>query len=304
MRSLLMAALVMVACFVKVFSATAEPAKEDLFKTKPFTAAKSFTEHIGGVSCDADGNVYAVNFDRPGTIGKVTSDGKGEVWVELPGKGIGSGIVFDKKGRMYVADYVNHKILRFDVKTKKFDVFAHEPKMNLPNDLAIAPDGTIYASDPNYDNNTGRVWRIDTLGKVSLAAKDMGMTSGIEVSPDGKALYVSESSQRNVWKFRIEADGTLGGKRLLMNFPAYRLHGMRCDADGNLYIARGGSASVLILTSQGQVLKEVDMLSPVQVSLCFGGKDGRTVYVCEAENRRLVQFRSHKPGLAWQRWKE
>ena len=31
------------------------------------------------------------------TIGKVTPEGKGEVFVELPGKSTGNGIVFDEK---------------------------------------------------------------------------------------------------------------------------------------------------------------------------------------------------------------
>src|SRR5205085_813071 len=155
------------------------------------------------------GNIYVVNFARQQTIGKITPDGKGEVWVELPGKSTGNGIVFDQKGMMYVADYVGHNVLRIDPKTKKVAVFAHNDKMNQPNDLAIAPDGTLYASDPNWNRSTGQVWRIDTAGKTSLAAEKMGTTNGIEVSPDGKTLYVNESMQRNVWAFDIARDGSL-----------------------------------------------------------------------------------------------
>ena len=39
---------------------------------------------------------------------------------------------------MFVADYTGHNILRIDPKTKKVDVFAHEPRMNQPNDIAIS----------------------------------------------------------------------------------------------------------------------------------------------------------------------
>src|SRR5206468_2205766 len=93
-------------------------AGEKLFVAKPLTAAKSFTSGIEGPACDAAGIVYAVNFARQQTIGKVTPDGKGEVWVTLPGKSTGNGIVFDRKGVMYVADYIGHNVLRIEPKTR------------------------------------------------------------------------------------------------------------------------------------------------------------------------------------------
>ena len=184
----------------------AGPACAASYVATPLTEEKSFTAGIEGPACDADGNIYAVNFAQAADDRQVTPDGKGEVWVTLPGKSAGNGIVFDKKGMMYVADYVGHNVLKIDPKTKKITVFAHEPKMNQPNDLAIAPDGTLYASDPNWDKSTGQLWRIGTRRQGDAASPtSMGTTNGIEVSPDGKTLYVNESVQRNVWAFHIDA---------------------------------------------------------------------------------------------------
>src|SRR3954467_6912428 len=175
-----------------------------LFKASPLTEERVFTEGIEGPACDGQGNIYAVNFERQQTIGKVTRDGKGEVFVELPGKSTGNGIVFDSSGAMFVADYVEHNVLRIDVKTKAISVFAHNDAMNQPNDLAIAPNGTLYASDPNWKNNTGQLWRIDRDGTTTVLATNMGTSNGIEVSPNGRRLYVNESVQRNIWAFDIE----------------------------------------------------------------------------------------------------
>ena len=61
---------------------------------------------------------------------------------------------------MYVADYVGHNVLRIDPGTRAVEVLAHEPMMNQPNDLAIAPNGTLYASDPNWGAKTGQLWRL------------------------------------------------------------------------------------------------------------------------------------------------
>lgn len=273
-----------------------------LFVAEPLTAEGAFTGGIEGPACDAAGNIYAVNFARQHTIGKVSPDGHAEVYLELPEKSTGNGIVFDPRGVMFVADYTGHNVLRVDPRTRAISVFAHEPRMSQPNDLAIAPDGTLFASDPNWGQGTGQVWRIDRKGKVTLAAANQGTSNGIEVSPDGRTLYVNESVQRNIWAFAIGRDGSLSDRRLLKKFDSHGFDGMRCDVDGNLYISRHGKGTVVKLSPAGEILQEVDVLGPTPSNLCFGGPDGRTVYVTEVTHRRLVQFRVDRPGLAWQRW--
>jgi sugar lactone lactonase YvrE len=281
--------------------ASAPPAQE-LFTARPLTEKGSFTPGIEGPACDAAGNIFVVNLEHNGDIARVTPQGKAEVFVELPGKSVGNGIVFDRKGMMYVADYNAHNVLRIDPGTKKIEVFAHEGGMNQPNDLAIAPDGTLYASDPNWSKNTGQLWKIGTDGQAVRLAADMGTTNGIDVSPDGKTLYVNESIQRNIWAFPLEADGKLGEKRLLKKFDDHGFDGMRCDVDGNLYVTRYGKGTVVKLSPEGKVLREIDVLGKYPSNICFGGPDGCTAYVTEVEHQRLVAFRVDRPGLAWKRW--
>lgn len=277
---------------------------EDLYVAKPLTQPGEFTPGIEGPACDRAGNIYAVNFGKQQTIGKVSPDGKGEVFLTLSGTSTGNGIVFDRTGTMFVADYVGHNILKVDMATRKPVVFAHDPTMNQPNDLAIAPNGTLYASDPAWGASTGQLWKIDLQGKMTRVAKDLGTTNGIEVSPDGKTLYVNESAQRGVWAFPILADGTLGSRKLIKQFPDHGFDGMRCDVDGALYITRYGKGTVAVLKPDGEVIREINVLGAKPSNLCFGGPDGRTVYVTEVEHTRLVQFRVDRPGLAWQRWQE
>ena len=275
---------------------------EQLFVATPLTAEGSFTEGIEGPACDKHGNIFAVNFARQHTIGRITPSGKGEIFVVLPGKSVGNGIVFDRRGMMYVADYTEHNILQIDPDSRAVKAFAHRSEMNQPNDLAIAEDGTLYASDPNWSKNCGQIWRIDRRGNVTLAAPNMGTTNGIDINPDGKTLYVNESNQRNIWAFTIAPGGTLTDKRLVKRFPDYGFDGMRSDVDGNLYIARYGKGTVVKMAPSGEGLREIDVLGAAPSNLCFGGPDGRTVYVTEVKHRRLVRFRVDRPGLAWQRW--
>ena len=274
-------------------------AAEVLFVATPFTDAHSFTSQIEGPASDRAGNVYAVSFARKPTIGRVSPDGHGEVFVDMPEGSLANGIRFNRQGIAFLADHTGHNVLRLDPRTRRLDVFAHESTMNQPNDLVISRDGTLWASDPSWAKSTGQVWRIDLNRKVTLVASDMGTTNGIEVSPDGHTLYVNESVQRNVWAFRIERDRSLSGKRLVIQFPDPGLDGMRCDVDGNLYITRSSKGTVAVVSPQGKVLREVDVLGKHPTNLCFGGPDGRTCYVTEAEQGRLVKFRTARPGLEW-----
>ncbi|MES2792440.1 MAG: SMP-30/gluconolactonase/LRE family protein [Planctomycetota bacterium] len=280
----------------------AHGADETLYVATPLTQPKEFTPGIEGPQCDREGNIYVVNFATEGTIGKVTPAGKAQKILQLPSKSVGNGIVFDRAGYMYIADYTGHNVLRANLKTSQISVFAHDKEMNQPNDVAIAPNETLYASDPNWEKGTGQVWKITTDGNISRVATDMGTTNGIDVSPDGKQLYVNESIQRNVWVFDIKTDGTLENKRLIKQFEDFGFDGMRCDVAGNLCISRYGKGTVVIMTPKGEILKEIDVLGKKPTNVCFGGPDGRTVYVTEVDHTRLVQFRVEKPGLAWQRW--
>lgn len=265
-------------------------AAEILFVAAPFTAEKSFTGEIEGPAVDRAGNVYAVSFGRKNTIGRVSPDGKGEVFVEMPAGSLANGIRIGRDGTLFVADYTGHNILKIDPATRKISVFAHEAGMNQPNDLAMAKDGTLWASDPNWGNGTGQIWRISREGKVVRAAEGMGTTNGIELSRDGKYLYVNESVQRKVWRFRVDRDGTLSRKTLLLEFPDFSMDGMRMDRKGNLLISRHGKGTVAMVSPTGKVIREIDTLGKKPSNVAISA-DGKTVYVTEMEKGRLVRFR-------------
>lgn len=283
----------------KVHELIAKVGPNEVFVAQPLTEPQSFTSGVEGPACDAAGNIFAVNFARQQTIGKVTPDGQATVFVELPNKSTGNGICISSSGKLFVADYVEHNILEIDPRSKQVRVLGHNAQMNQPNDLALATDGTLYASDPNWSAGTGQLWRIDPDGKTELLDKELGTTNGIEVSPDGKTLYVNESVQRNVWAYDITPEKSLANKRLVRKFDDFGFDGMRCDVDGNLYVTRHGKGTVVKLSPAGEILREIDVLGSSPTNICFGGPDGKTAYVTEAAQQRIVQFRVDRPGLAW-----
>ncbi len=271
-----------------------------LYRSKVFTELKGFPSGIEGPAVAADGMLYAVNFEKSGTIGQVTPDGKASLFVELPEGSIGNGIRFNSKGEMLIADYTGHNILKVDMGTKKISVFAHNDTLNQPNDIAISDTDILFASDPDWKNGTGQLWRIDAEGVFTLLEADMGTTNGVEVSPDNRTLYVNESVQRNVWAYDLSSQGDIGNKRLFIRFDDFGMDGMRCDVKGNLYIARHGKGTVVKLSPEGQLLEEIELTGKTPSNIAFGGKKGTTAYVPLQDNGNFERFEVAHPGRAFQ----
>jgi sugar lactone lactonase YvrE len=273
-----------------------------MYQSGPLTQAHGFTEGIEGPACDSEGNLYAVNFEKQATIGVVTPKGTAYVFAELPQGSTGNGIRFRQDGQMLVADYTGHNILLINMKTRQSSVLAHAALMNQPNDICIMKNGTVFASDPDWRNRSGQLWRLRPGGVLECLERGMGTTNGIEISNDEKTLYVNESEQRRIWAYALSKDGVPGKKRLFTEFPDHGLDGMRCDTEGNLYVTRYGKGVIAKLSPEGKVLLEIQLNGAKPSNLAFGGPDGCTVYVTEVEHGRIESFRVEIPGREWALW--
>jgi gluconolactonase len=267
--------------------------------SRKFSAEGEFTNNCEGPAVDENGNVYVVNFARDGTIAIINKKGKTGFFVTLPKGSTGNGIRFGDRSTFYVADFTGHNILKVDLITKDISVFANEPRMNQPNDLAITAKGLIFCSDPNWKEGTGQIWLVTPDGKTSLAAENMGTTNGIDISPDEKTLYVNESVQRNVWAFDLSPEGKLSNKRLLYQFPDGGMDGMRTDVLGNLYIARHGKGEVAVLSPQGKVIETIQTIGKKVSNISFGGKNGKTCYITLQDRGCIETFKAKTAGREW-----
>lgn len=268
-----------------------------LFVSEQITPSGEYTSGIEGPAVDALGALYAMNFRSQGTIGRLSPGGsKSQPFAVLPLGGVGNGSRFHREGRMYVADYKNHNIFIFDHGSDVPKLYFHSSAFTQPNDLAMARDGTIFASDPDFHNNSGRIWRIDrgTDGSVNgapmLSERAMGETNGLDLTPDETELYVSESDTREVWAYRIVRDKLIS-PRLVMKFPAFELDGLRTDLSGRLFVTRPGNGTVAVISPDGKLLREVALKGKDPTNLTFGGPDGKTVFVTQKDGRFIEAFR-------------
>jgi sugar lactone lactonase YvrE len=127
------------------------------------------------------------------------------------------------------------------------------------------------------------------------ATRKMSTTNGIDLSPDGKTLYVGESDTREIWSYRI--DGTrLLSPRLVTRFADFDIDGLRTDTSGNLYVARILKGTIAVLTPAGKLKREIPLKAKEPTNLAFGGADGKTVFVTQRQGGFVESFRADRPG--------
>ena len=260
--------------------------------------ASGFTAGAEGPSCDFCGNVYAVDYLRTGTIGRVGPDGAAEVFFSLPVGSVGCGTCLGRDGGLYIADYTGHKILRLDLHSKDVSCFVHEPSMTQPNDIVEAEKGLFFASDPDWKAGTGRLWRC-LAGKAELLEDHRGTTNGVELNPEGTILYVNETVQRNIWTYEVSPGGLLSNKRLFASFEDFGLDGMACDGAGHLFAVRFGKGTVVEFSPDGAQLREISLQGKNCTNIAFGGPDGRTAYVTMSDSGCIESFPVETPGRLW-----
>ena len=282
--------------------ATAAWAEPKLFESSQVTPAGEYTSGIEGPAVDADGNLYVVNFGKAGTIGKLAAGAaQSQQAFDLPAGSIASAIRIDPAGTMFIADYKKHNVFAVKKGSVAPRVYFHSDLMNQPNDITLARDGTIYASDPSFKGRRGQIWRIarsadgSVQGIVMKAARAMGTTNGIDLSPDGTTLYVGESNTGEVWAYHVNG-AELAAARLVRAFEPDTIDGIRTDVAGRLLIARIRKGSIAVVTSDGALQRDIMLHGKEPTNLAFGGADGKTVFVTQRQGGFVEAFRTDQEG--------
>jgi sugar lactone lactonase YvrE len=291
-----------------VMVATSAVAQEAPFQGRQVTPSGEYTFGIEGPAVDAHGNLYVDNFGKPGTIGKLPNGAaQSELFAALPEGSVGNAIRFDAEGRMFVADYKKHNIFLVSPDGKDVETYFHSDDFNQPNDLTVAVDGTLYASDPNWKRHDGQIWRLQksadgrVVGEKMTADRAMSTTNGIDLSPDGKTLYVGESDTREIWAYKIDGTRLLSPK-LVKRFPDFDIDGLRTDVAGNLLVARILKGTIAVLTPAGKLIREIKLNAKEPTNLAFGGPDGKTVFVTQRKGGFIESFRTDRAGREFCLW--
>ncbi len=239
-----------------------------------------FTE---GPAADASGNVFFT--DQPNNrIMEWSTDDKLSIFMQPCGRS--NGMFFDKKGDLFSCADEKNEIWKIDP-DKKVEVILSDYNgklLNGPNDLWIAPDGSIFFTDPFYKRSW---WNHSAMPQdkqcvyylspdrreLKRVIEDLAQPNGIIGTPDGKTLYVADIAGNRTWSYRINEGGFLTEKKLFCEMGS---DGMTIDTKGNIYITGNG---VTIFDKTGKKLGNIAVPESWTANVCFGGKDRKYLFI-------------------------
>jgi gluconolactonase len=218
-----------------------------------------------------------------------------------------NGTLAARNGNLLVCDMFGHRVVEVDPATGRVLRVVLEnvngKPIDGPNDLVMDAKGGLYITDPQFTPETQKsqpgkqVYYVapDGAARVVIGPGEYAMPNGVELSPDGKTLYVNntwqEPGENFVWAYDVAADGSLSNKRQFAMLhltpdvlgaanPADRFDsradGTAVDAEGRYYVATKGGVQMFLPdgTYAGTI-----WVPQYPVSVTFGGPNNDVLYM-------------------------
>ena len=225
-----------------------------------------------------------------------------------------NGLARDRQGRLLACEHGTRRVTRTEYDGRITVLASHfdGKRLNSPNDIVCALDGSIWFTDPPFGilgwwegepatpELPHGVYRIDPLtGVLAMVLDDLQGSNGLALSPDEKTMYVVESRatpNRKIWQYDVvtQAGGaTLVNKRLYVDAGGRGAYdGIAVDVQGNVWCGWGGNGAmdakaedldgVIVYDREGRPLAHIHLPERC-ANVCFGG----------ANNNRLFMASSH-----------
>ena len=257
-----------------------------------------FTE---GPAADAAGNVFFT--DQPNDrILKYGVDGQLTTFLQPCGRS--NGLCFDAQGNLWACADEKNELWRISPAGQATVVVKdYQGKLlNGPNDVWLRPEGGVYFSDPFYkrpywkgrgpmEQDRQCVYYLTPDHKtLRRVADDLKQPNGLIGTPDGKTLYVADIGARKTYAYDVQPDGTLAGKRLFCEMGS---DGMTIDNEGNVYLTGKG---VTVFDRTGKQIQQIPVPEGWTANVCFGGRDGHTLFITASTGLYGVQLRVKGAG--------
>lgn len=232
-----------------------------------------------------------------------TEGGQGTTEIFRQPSGNANGIMFNAAGQLLACEHSNRRVSQtvFGQVITLTDKFEGK-RLNSPNDLDIAPDGSLYFTDPIYGLPRPQdkelpfegVFRLTPDGKLQLLVKDFIHPNGIVLSPDAKTIYINDSAPEanHIRAFDVQSDGTLSNGRLFADLKGTGQNGaadgLKVDTRGNVWTS--GPGGVWVFSPAGKLLGKVAVPEGT-TNLAFGGADGKMLYITANKSLYRIQLK-------------
>jgi gluconolactonase len=224
----------------------------------------------------------------------------GTVGVFRAPAGYTNGHTVDREGRLVSCEHGARRVTRTEHDgsiTVIADRFEGK-RLNSPNDVVVASDGSVWFTDPTYgidsdyegyrvesEIGASNVYRVDPMtGACAVAADDFVRPNGLAFSPDERRLYVSDTGMthvpdgpRHIRAFDVGPGGALSGGEIFATCTEGMFDGFRFDEEGRLWVGAGDG--VHCYDGDGTLLGKVRVPETV-ANVAFGGPRRNRLFIC------------------------
>ena len=186
-------------------------------------------------------------------------------------------------------------------------------RLNSPNDVALAPDGAIWFTDPIFgivmpsqgslaepELDHRSLYRFDPSTGALGRMADFEQPNGLAFSADGRRLYVSDTSRslgevpgfkagakHCIESFDVAADGALSNRALFCHTDHGYPDGFTVDSRG--WVWTSAADGIHIWSPAREKLGFVPIPAVVS-NLTLGGRDGRRLFIAATERLLAIDL--------------
>ena len=190
------------------------------------------------------------------------------------------------KNKIFKLKICNNKIQAKIVKVIK------QKKNNRLNDAAIDSEGRLWVStmDEKEISNSGNLLFFRNIYKPVKLLGNFIIGNGIDWSPCKKIMYFSVSDKKKIYKFNYQnKSGKITKKKIFANIPYGKGNpdGLCVDSEGLIWVACWEGSCIIRFKKSGKIDKIIEMPITRPTSLCFGGKNMKTLFITSARKINL-----------------
>ena len=156
---------------------------------------------------------------------------------------------------------------------------------NRMNDAKADGTGRIFAGTKAEDGQaSGALFRLDCDKSITEVDNGYHIANGPAISADGRFLFHTDSALNQIFRLEILADGTLGSRRLFIEFPPEwgSPDGMTMDVDGYLWVAHWGGSRISRFRPDATLDRAIALPASQFTSCTFAGPNLDRMFVTSA----------------------